>query len=297
MGMEHVTDVSVGDWVRERVGDVRTIHRLVPGGFEAYARILHPGERDRPVGALWPDDDDRDAWEAFLAHPHRVEVEPVAWAEAAAALGRRLPPPHAWEALFEDMPRDAAGWRYSAPRTGSLAADLLTATAQALAPFSTASQLYAGVWDGWGGLLGHLGFAPSAAAQSWADPRHADMLAASAIDRFNPRSDKPTWQRGTLSDEISRAPRLELPERLHVLFRGATDDFAEVEWAERVPWTQGDPTWTPSPSILWPEDRTWFLATDVDLAYTLVGGSEASVSALLADTRLEARRAEPGASL
>ena len=40
----YTAEVSRGDWVRERLGDWMTIAVVVPQGFEAYARVLHPIE-------------------------------------------------------------------------------------------------------------------------------------------------------------------------------------------------------------------------------------------------------------
>ena len=46
-------------------------------------------------------------------------------------------------------------------------------------------------------------------------------------------------------------------------------------------------------SIWWPEDRAWCVATEVDMMWTYVGGSEGCIGEILADPRLEAWRASP----
>jgi len=46
-------------------------------------------------------------------------------------------------------------------------------------------------------------------------------------------------------------------------------------------------------SLWWPEDRAWCVATDVEMMWTYVGGTEACVAEILADGRLEAWRASP----
>jgi hypothetical protein len=48
-----------------------------------------------------------------------------------------------------------------------------------------------------------------------------------------------------------------------------------------------------SPHMWWPEDRSWFVATEVDAASTYVGGSGHLIDALLKDGRLEAVTARP----
>ncbi|AJD90253.1 hypothetical protein JMA_09360 [Jeotgalibacillus malaysiensis] len=42
-----------------------------------------------------------------------------------------------------------------------------------------------------------------------------------------------------------------------------------------------------NPSYFWPEDRSWCFYSDIDLDFTLVGGSREMIDALMADTWLE----------
>ena len=46
--------------------------------------------------------------------------------------------------------------------------------------------------------------------------------------------------------------------------------------------------WSHSPNIWWPEDRSWCVATDIDLNTTYVGGSEACIQAIIGEQSLEA---------
>ena len=48
-----------------------------------------------------------------------------------------------------------------------------------------------------------------------------------------------------------------------------------------------------SPNLWWPDDRAWCVATEIDLAWTYVGGSAALISDVLASPRLEAQPASP----
>jgi len=48
-----------------------------------------------------------------------------------------------------------------------------------------------------------------------------------------------------------------------------------------------------APGIWWPEDRTWCVATEVDMMWTYVGGTECCIDKILMDARLEALRAAP----
>ena len=42
-----------------------------------------------------------------------------------------------------------------------------------------------------------------------------------------------------------------------------------------------------SPNLWWPEDRAWFVATEIDYAWTYIGGSPVPIEALVVDARLE----------
>jgi hypothetical protein len=48
-----------------------------------------------------------------------------------------------------------------------------------------------------------------------------------------------------------------------------------------------------SPNLWWPDDRAWCVATEIDLAWTYVGGPGALVTDVLANPRLEAQPASP----
>jgi hypothetical protein len=70
-----------------------------------------------------------------------------------------------------------------------------------------------------------------------------------------------------------------MPQRPMVLLRGPLSAmhtaFSTLGWPE-------------SASLWWPDDRSWCVATDIDLMSTYVGGSAECIDAVLADQRLEA---------
>ena len=47
------------------------------------------------------------------------------------------------------------------------------------------------------------------------------------------------------------------------------------------------------PSLIWPDDRSWFVGVPIYTNEIAVGGTAALVDAILADARLDARRATP----
>lgn len=58
-----------------------------------------------------------------------------------------------------------------------------------------------------------------------------------------------------------------------------------------------DPFWRDSPSLIWPADRAWFVASEVDFDSTVLGGSRALVDALLAAPGLEVFEVTPETKL
>ncbi|QAY59670.1 hypothetical protein ET475_06465 [Microbacterium protaetiae] len=76
-----------------------------------------------------------------------------------------------------------------------------------------------------------------------------------------------------------------------MLFRGGISEFADAEWIGRVPWRRpADEGWfdPASPSIIWPDDHAWVMATEVDFDSTIVAGSPALIDAIVGDPHLEA---------
>lgn len=341
--MEWTDEVSAGDWIRAHIDDPwqGTMHDVVPRGFAAYARIFHPATRSKPVGKGWPPlpyDDNRRAWEAFSAGGVEIDTEHAHWADAAAAFGTRLHAEAQWGALVRStgsewnpsgwqQVQSPDGWQFDAPMEGQLAPDALAAAVDAAAAHtSTPDDGYVALWEGWGGLTGALGYAPSRVFFGMSDQpagsdegrgsgrsaggradasiaRHEEFLAHAARDVFNDVFRKPEWQPGVLSDEVSRGPRLALPARDHVLFRGAVSAFADPDWILHVPWrdreleAHGFAPSAHSPSLMWPADRAWVLVTEVDYDSTIVGGTPELVEALCTDARLEALPLRAGAAL
>jgi hypothetical protein len=91
-----------------------------------------------------------------------------------------------------------------------------------------------------------------------------------------------TWE-GWGSVAFNDGPRVELPGRNYVLFAGPLAALPSLMDA------QDDH----SPNLWWPNDRAWCVATEIDLAWTYVGGAVALINDVLASPRLEAQLASP----
>lgn len=83
---------------------------------------------------------------------------------------------------------------------------------------------------------------------------------------------------GIAPPEVRAGPRLRAPGREYLILRGALSSASTLQAS-----LGGQ-----SPNLWWPADRTWCVSTEIDLAWTYVGGSAALVADLLADQRLEA---------
>jgi hypothetical protein len=218
--------VDAAAWLSDRLTGPAgsTVSSIIPGGFEAYARVLHParlveGETERNV-----------RW-AQVAEWSKMPLNPDARFHSVA-----LP--------TEDPGSDELK-HCRPPRRGSLTAADGAALAAFLRPHTTApNSCWFCVWEGYG------------------------------------------WQ-GKESDpiphEVLEGDRVRLPRGDYVLYRG------QVEAASAL----HDPD-VQTPNLWWPEDRSWCVATDIDLPWTYVGGTARMVEELLEVSDLEVLPAGPG---
>jgi hypothetical protein len=86
------------------------------------------------------------------------------------------------------------------------------------------------------------------------------------------------WEgRGGMDDQGVTA-RVRHPQRDYFLYSGSIEALPHPD-------SFGDREF---PNLWWPEDRAWVVATEIDFAWTYVGGTLAHIDALLSDTRIEA---------
>lgn len=244
--LELQQDLTPADWVVDRIHELGTdVGSVVPEGFEAYVRLLHPAYR-REGGA---------------------EV-PVRWSEIARANGTMIHPEMEWpgiSGMWEHTGQGSPGLWDHEPEDGSLPRQYATRLCELLAGYtSTPQQVWFCVWDGWGGLRVHpAGHGTAMLRRRRWTGRVADRIRSW---RHVPRLEPP-------------APTLELPGRPYYLFSGPIEGIAESH-SER-PYFQSANLW-------WPQNREWFVATEIDFMWTYIGGSEALIERILDDPDLEA---------
>ncbi len=124
-------EIAAADWIGPRLlpFDDHRVASVVPGGFEAYARVLHPAEEPGPDGRL------------------------VRWAEVAAWSGQPLRPDSQFHsiALPAVRPSQPGPWASQGPRQGSLyPPDALALASLARDWTGTPDRCWFCVWDGYG---------------------------------------------------------------------------------------------------------------------------------------------------
>lgn len=184
-----------GSWIAERLDaavgpatedetpvDGPALGWMVPRGYDAIVRVLHPFFRQWPEGTTWAEyerlSSEAEADEDWERLPEIAE-EPVTWAEAVDALRPREerqragaksahPAPGSLsrelvglsddEFDLDDVAED--GYRYELPRDGSLDTSTLARVARVLEQHTgTPDSGIAAVWEGFGGLVSGEGVA------------------------------------------------------------------------------------------------------------------------------------------
>ncbi len=282
--MRLLTDVDCGAWLLDRVGDWAGVGGVAGAGFEAYARLLYP------VPATRVDLSVADEWGM---HPVLEETR-WAWSRVAQRQGLTMHPLVQWNRLadihqgveFDD------GWRVGQTREGHLDLDLLAALTGHLARATTTPEdLVAGIWNGWGELTG------ATSAVHLSEVRGPKGCLA----RRRERHEAEARLRESLAADVRAAaaggPWLEWPGREMVLFATSVSELADPTWVERAG-IGGQPGLSDlGPQLLWPQDRVWVVASEIDWDSTIVAGSRALVDAVIADERFEAFEVDEDADL
>ncbi|MCC9204856.1 hypothetical protein [Arthrobacter sp. zg-Y769] len=257
-----LADPEAGAWIAGRLARAGTVSGTVPEGFEAYARIFHPIRAQLL------------SWHREVPVP--VESRTMSWVQLAASRGTVAHPLMQWESIlagYRNPVWNEPGWHYEDPLVGSLPAATLAGVSRVLAAHTEAPRrCLAGLWDGYGWVTGS-----------------GESITFSADGTV---THEPLPQPFLGYDGVGTASRLELPNRGYLLFAGDLAVFADPEWQGRNGW---DPL--QSPNLLWPADRTWFLASEIDFDSTLVGGPAGLIDDLLRDTAFEAMEVPPDGDL
>jgi hypothetical protein len=86
----------------------------------------------------------------------------------------------------------------------------------------------------------------------------------------------------------------QIPARSYFLFHGSLSE-AEI-WgppAQAGIWGRPEFSHGGTPAFVWPADRTWYVAADIDPHWAGIGASVPTIKQLIADRRLDAVEADP----
>jgi hypothetical protein len=233
--------VGEADWIADRLSPFgECVASVVPGGFEAYARVLHPAEAS-----------------------HGDHGRLVRWREVADWSGLPLRPDSQFHSIALPPIRPAADapWRSQGPSSGSL----FPADAEALAEIlrtwtTTPDNCWFCLWEGYG----------------W------DNIVLATRGEPSPVLPDP------IPETARQGPRVHLPARDYLFYSGPVEAVLAT-----VPLANSEQT----PNLWWPADRTWCVASEIDLAWTYVGGPADMIERVLASEDIEALPAEPEDSL
>ena len=197
-----------------------------------------------------------------ILHPASDDAgERLRWRDVAERAGTVLHPLAQWE----DLSRHDR--TLGAPRLGELDLDELAAIADVLAGATTTPErCSAAFWEGTG-VLGTFAVVTARRTDG------ADALPEEHDDGRPTGRDHPA---------IAAAGSIGLPQRECLLFALDVRVLTEPTWARDNGFADATGTVVQTPLALWPEDRAWYLASEIDFDSTLIGGSEELVARILA---------------
>jgi hypothetical protein len=265
-----ITDgAAAGTWIRPRLGgEFGAVTLQVPEGFEAYARIFHPA-RD-------------------------PSQNPVRWAQVAKDCGTTPHREMQWHAIigFADAnelrvfndPNDPSGSKWSGwdPLTGTMDLDDLDSLCEILATHTAdPTHCFFGLCtiECWGESFASDELKKNPLRLPW-DRDHIVLAGPlSAVDQIeNDGTDNPGPARAR-STSVSRTPSSGEESRASAL--------DSIELCKR----------RDAPNLIWPNDCSWLVASEVDFDSTLVGGGAQLIEAIVDSPKLEAWQVEPTDSL
>ncbi|WP_125776501.1 hypothetical protein [Antribacter gilvus] len=224
-----------------------------------------PGVRAlRQAGATWDDDAEAGAW----LRDRLTELN--------ASVSGAVPDGYEAYAVVPLSPQLVDGDEEYAPHAW------LDALLDVLAPVTGDQPVHCGTWEGWGAFYDvgeDPGTAPGMgimfAGDEDATPEEIERVTAEGrahLARVRPQ--RPD------------AGPLALPDRRYYLWTGPLRSVGALNELLSDP-----------PTLVWPEDRSWFLGVPIYTLEAALGGPKGLVDAVLADPRLGARRADRSTEL
>ncbi len=187
------------------------------------------------------------------------------WAERAAALGRDLGPETTWRTLLGTAPYE--GGMDHGPDEGSLNESEVAKLVEFLGTHTADPRAcWFALWSGFG-FLG---------AEGRLHRRRSGALAEMGL-----------WLRGAVQNlrqrqESRRFATFDLlgqSGRSYLLLHGSVSEAQKFHF--------GDGGWFQSPTLWWPDDKSWFVHTEIDGTSTYLGGSRSMIRRLVGEQIME----------
>lgn len=252
-GIEILRDPSAGHWIENRLQpwgkEGVTLSSFLPDTFPAYARIYHPFHLGE---------------DAVL---DRREEQPVRWSTVAGWTGATVHPLMQIDKVAHvPFPYNIDLDWGECPEMGSLPfPESVSLTEMLRECATTPDACFLGYWKGYGCL--NRGTIYLYVPGGGLFPRIEAMI-------------HNMWEsRRPIPDPLGNVQTLKGQHRDYILFRGDL---------QTVPSLSQHPRWFQSPSLWWPEDRAWCVATEIDGYDTFIGGSHACIERILDCPDLEA---------
>ncbi len=187
------------------------------------------------------------------------------WSDICAATRATAHPLMQWNAI-------SRGWDGDEPQQGTLGAAGWPALAAALGPDQSVTL---GMWTGYGEIA-VPGESPSSVVTF-----SALYSSEPPLTPAGPRDGTNDIARGAITNfdvDIRSAPLLELPGREYALFRGQLSTLTEPDWRKASGWAW---LWDQTANLAWPDDRGWFVLSEIDFDSTIVGCSADAADRIL----------------
>lgn len=141
---------------------------------------------------------------------------------------------------------------------------------------STPDHAWFAVWEGYGWA--------NARTMVWVDP--SDDAGGRDVERTRAlRLREDARRRAAITAGLGEVPRFAVPHRVHYLLTGPVGAATAIT----EPGSSG--RWQ-RPDLMWPEDRSWFVATDVDFWSLYIGGTEEALADIAAAVRTDVTRVD-----
>ena len=220
----------------------------------------------QPVACFLPD-----IFEAYarLLHPGReywrrddgsVALTMRSWSDLGARGGVDITAATRWEEVSAFGPQAGTSDDLDEPLEGTMPALLVELVARFVGGWTrTPGNVWFGMWEGngtwWKGAHSVLSFGD-------------DPNSTAEAHRIDDERDR----------VLRAAPTFGTPERKYFLMSGPLSAAPALNQAAGYR----------SPNLWWPDDRAWFISTEVDAQSTYVGGTASMIDALVASSDIEA---------